>query len=444
MRPEGFRKYLARYAAPESGLSRLLTERYHATLVVPAYRERPDFLDGYRSALESAGGRVLVIVVVNTAAPAALEAWPEHAALLASLRGGAARVLASAPPAFLASHDRFDVLAIDRAHPDHCFPEGEGVGLARRIGCDLALAAIVEGHVQDDLIYCTDADAELPAGYFDRTAQDAAGENSCIVFGFWHVPSDEPQIAAATAVYELGLRYYVAGLGHAGSPYAYHSIGSTLAVRASAYAAVRGFPRRLGGEDFYLLNKAAKVGRIWRDDAHVIRLASRASTRTLHGTGPAALRLSRESLIDSAPFYHPEIFALLREWLAVMSAFSEDRDLTAARARIGRGSSHPALADALEASGAWQTLADAARRTRAPGALRLRLHTWFDAFRTLKLVHGLRERGLASLPFREALAKAAFRPVGLSHAAPVDVLRRAFADRQSQLPAAVGIGTPNG
>lgn len=444
MRPEGLRQYLARYAAPESGLSRQLTERYHAALVVPAYRERPGFLDGYRAALESARGRVLVIVVVNAASPVALESWPEHAALLVCLRGDAARTLASTPPAFLARHGHFDLLGIDRAHPDHCFPEREGVGLARRIGCDLALAAIADGLVEDDLIYCTDADAELPAGYFERPARQAGGENSCTVFGFWHMPSGDPRLDAATAVYELGLRYYVAGLAHAGSPYAYHSIGSTLAVRGSAYAAVRGFPRRLGGEDFYLLNKAAKVGPIWRDDAHVIRLASRASTRTVHGTGPAALRLSRERLIETAPLYHPEIFVALREWLQVMSSFAENRDLAAARARIRTGPLHSAVDAVLEASGAWQALADADRQTRAPRALRLRLHTWFDAFRTLKFVHGLRERGSSSLPFRQALAEAPFRPIGASHDDPVDVLRRAFADSQAELPAAVGIGTPNG
>ena len=49
------------------------------------------------------------------------------------------------------------------------------------------------------------------------------------------------------------------GLGFAGSPYAYHSVGSTLAVRAEAYAIVRGVPKRAAGEDFYLLDKLAKV-----------------------------------------------------------------------------------------------------------------------------------------------------------------------------------------
>jgi hypothetical protein len=380
---------------------------------------------------------VLVVVVVNAAAPLAAESWPEHEALLASLRGDSPRDLSSWPPACLSRHGHFDVLGIDRAHPDHCFPQREGVGLARRIGCDLALGAISEGLVADDLIYCTDADAELPAGYFDEPARAAPADAACIVFDFWHKPSGDTQLDAATAVYELGLRYYVAGLAYAGSPFAYHSIGSALAVRASAYAAVRGFPRRLGGEDFYLLNKAAKVGTIWRDDVHTIRLASRAST------GPAALRLARESLLDSAPFYHPEIFGALREWLAALSSFVADRDLSGGRARIRSSSPlYAGLDGMLEEAGAWHALAEAERRTRSPQPLRQRLHEWFDAFRTLKLVHALRERSFASLPFREALATAPFLPSGVAADAPVDELRRAFGRAHAQLPPAAGVGAP--
>ena len=61
----------------------------------------------------------------------------------------------------------------------------------------------------------------------------------------------------------LSLRYYVAGMKYARSHLThFHTIGSTMAVRASYYAKVRGFPKREAGEDFYLLNKLAKVGTV--------------------------------------------------------------------------------------------------------------------------------------------------------------------------------------
>ena len=76
----------------------------------------------------------------------------------------------------------------------------------------------------------------------------------------------------ATALYELRLHHYVLGLEYAGSPYAYHTLGSCLAVKADAYAQVRGFPKRAGAEDFYLLNKLAKLGAMPRLQGRCIRI----------------------------------------------------------------------------------------------------------------------------------------------------------------------------
>ena len=58
--------------------------------------------------------------------------------------------------------------------------------------------------------------------------------------------------------------------------------------------------------------------------------------------------------------------------------------------------------------GAFEAVRKAAAEAREPAALLRRLHTWFDAFRTLKLVHALRDEGFPSLPWRQALAEAPF------------------------------------
>ncbi len=70
------------------------------------------------------------------------------------------------------------------------------------------------------------------------------------------------RVFLATQLYELSLRYYVAGMKFARSPYAFHTIGSSMAVSPVHYARVRGFPKREAGEDFYLLNKLAKLGSV--------------------------------------------------------------------------------------------------------------------------------------------------------------------------------------
>jgi hypothetical protein len=433
-------QYLARHASAEAALAASVVGRYRAVLVVPAFREVKSLLDGYVQAAANARGRVLVIVVVNAPAASARDDWPAHRALLDALAGDRSERIGSAPPARLARHASCDVLTIDRASPEFCFPDKQGVGLARRIGCDLALALYARGQIDEPYLYCTDADAVLPPDYFEVQPDAPA---AAIVFSFWHEPGGDARIDAATAIYELGLRYYVAGLAHAGSPYAFHAIGSSMAVDAGAYAVVRGFPKRLSGEDFYLLDKLAKVGSIWRADQSVVRLASRASSRTVHGTGVSALRIADELERGTTRFYNPEIFPALRAFLRALEQFASRRDLARVRAELAQTAAGvwPLLEAQLSELGAWEALAAADRETRDENALRARLHTWFDGFRTLKLIHGLRRAGLPSVPYREALA-AAWSPVAKEAAeAPVDVLRRALADQLARGPARRGVSS---
>jgi hypothetical protein len=433
--------YLGRHATPEVRLAGDISERYLAALVVPAFREAPGLLSRYQAALASARGRVLVIVVVNAARPHAAESWPAHRDLIADLRGSTARQLGS-EQCWLARHPASDVLVLDRAHPERCFPVGQGVGLARRIGCDLALALYAAGQLADPFVYCTDADAELPAGYFDAAAHSAGAAG--LLFSFWHQPGGDGAIDAATALYELGLRYYVEGLAVAGSPFAHHSIGSTLAVRAEQYAAVRGFPRRLAGEDFYLLNKLAKVGPLFRVDGACIWLGLRASQRTPHGTGAAAIEIAGRPDAESTPFYHPYIFTLLGVWLDALAEFARTRELEAVRAELlaAAGAAAPALEAELNELGAWPALEQAAGQCHGEAALTLRLHTWFDAFRTLKFVHGLRRRGWPSLPFRHALERSGFCAADRALEASVEELRRTLLQRQQSRSPSSGITSP--
>ena len=70
----------------------------------------------------------------------------------------------------------------------------------------------------------------------------------------------EPKVYEAIAAYELHLRYYVQALRYAAFPYAHHTIGSSMAVRADAYAKQGGMNKRQAGEDFYFLHKIIPLG----------------------------------------------------------------------------------------------------------------------------------------------------------------------------------------
>ena len=74
-----------------------------------------------------------------------------------------------------------------------------------------------------------------------------------------------------------------------------------------------------------------------------------------------------------------------------------------------------ALLAALEKMKAIEAMREAIARSGATRAtMRRHFHTWFDAFRTLKLVHALRDAGLPSMPWRQALAEAPFAGLAAS------------------------------
>jgi len=421
--------YLARWAEPVGAIAAQVPGRYAHVLVVPALCESAALLDGYRAA----GGGVLCIVVVNAAEDADPSAFEQNQRLLDELRDRLERprLIHEAPAVWIGSHGALDVLVLDRNSPGFRLPARQGVGLARRLGCDLAAHLKARGVFSGRLIGCSDGDATLPADYFARIEAASAEELSALVFPFRHEPTGVETVDLATARYDLSLRYYVLGLASAGSPYAFQTLGSTIAVDVDAYAKVRGFPRLRAGEDFYLLCKLAKVAPILRARGEPIRIAARRSARVPFGTGAAVAKLETRPLT----VYAPRSFALLGAWLRGLEVFSRVRDLGQARSALSDLSAdeRAALEAALADLGADQALLEASRNTPGSGLLR-RLHTWFDGFRTLKLIHALRDRALPDVTWFEALHSAPF----LAPAVPRANLSTALAELEQAASPRIG------
>jgi hypothetical protein len=331
-------------------------------------------------------------------------------------------------------------LLVDRQAAGFRLPEKQGVGLARRIGCDIALALHSAGRLESRWIACTDADAELPSGYFG-TLEAVVAPAVAVSHPFTHVAGGDPDTDRATSLYELRLRYYVLGLAYAGSPYAFHTMGSALSLRADAYAAVRGFPRRSAAEDFYVLGKVAKLGPIARPLTSPIRVTSRTSDRVPFGTGRAvgAIR-ERLGRSDALCLYHPVTFDFLRASMHWLLHFARTRDYACALDACQSPSvPRPVLAELFEALGVEEAALGASRQALTERQLSMRLHTWFDSFRTLKLVHAIRDRVRGELPWREAIAAAPFCSSG-THAlhAEADEIRERLIAREAELDLLVG------
>ena len=424
------RKYLARWAEPEVSIAEAVERRYERALVVPAYREEPSLLDGYVTAARTSRGTTLCILVVNAPDDAPDEHHHGNArffdAVLDRLDGVKA-ISHGERRAFLGAlvPGKLDVLVIDRASPGARLPRKRGVGLARKIGADLAVALHGSGQVESRLVFATDADALLPEAHFEQPEADPS--LSAIVFPFWHDAGPDDGVNRATGLYELSLRYYVAGLAFAGSPYAFHTLGSAMASTVEGYAAVRGVPRREAAEDFYLLNKLAKVGTVAAARSPAVRILSRASDRTPFGTGASVRGGER-------PFYAPECFSVLRTLLASLTAFAEHGSIPSLRADLD------ALGDAsgtvtqgvLEEFGMSAALEAIGRETKQPAARLARVHGWFDGFRTLKLVHALRDRVFPSLPWEQAVRAAPFAPAVPSGSADAITAHRVAFAREEE------------
>ena len=409
-------KYLRLYAEPEiaalDGLIDCLPDqfRWENVMVIPACNETPGFL----RAPPPCGGRSLMILVINESVSASDRVSLSNQALAASVQARFELQWQSAPEfsGFKLSLFRDplaprDVLLVDRFNEGRKLPVKGGVGHARKIGVDLAASLIHRKRINSHWVHCTDADVQLPDTYFtcSNSLQNSGSGYAVLIYPFHHCDdlerAESKEVILATQLYELSLRYYVAGLKFAGSPYAFHTIGSTMAVSAIHYAKVRGFPRREAGEDFYLLNKLAKVGSVLQlglgPDCEALEIEARRSDRVPFGTGAAVIKIT--DLTDPVRdfrFYDPAVFELLQQWLQSLPAIWKSRSKD-----LATNIENQALLAGLKQIKTDQALDHAFRQSKDLDQFTRQMHTWFDAFRTLKLIHILRDLHLPTISYAE-------------------------------------------
>lgn len=294
------------------------------------------------------------------------------------------------------------ILLIERCHKDNLIPEKEGVGLARKIACDIACKIIASGHINSPWIHNTDADVKLPEKYFHANKTLNPEEVVAALYPFEHVPSQDQHLNLCQGLYDLSLHYYVAGLSWANSPYAFHTVGSTLLINFHAYGIVRGFPKRAAGEDFYLLNKMAKTGEIVSLEAPVIQIDCRKSDRVPFGTGPALSKIAALAKpLEEYFYYNPLCFEYLKTWLILLPFLFEEKveelnlpllekiqkNIEMKNQKINL----EYLLDCLIGIGTNKALLHGLQNSRTPENFQRHMHNWFDAFRTLKFIHYMRD-----------------------------------------------------
>jgi hypothetical protein len=388
-------------------------------LVIPVYRESAAVLERCCSFAEQQGACLLILVINQPDSVAdhngdsdSDQHWAK--AFLASPQLNQQAPEWQSDNGLLQLHtlaNNSGLLLVDRCLHGQPLPIKQGVGLARKIGADLLCALIARQQVASPWIANSDADAQLPANYFAALEQLPQPDKlSAVVFPYQHIFVDNTA-QLPTLLYEFSLFYYVAGLRFAGSAYAYHTLGSTLCCHYQHYAMVRGFPKRAAAEDFYLLNKLAKTGKVHSLTEPLIELQARQSDRVPFGTGPAVISLAAQEQPLAMAMYHPASFVYLRCMLALLARLAE-REQAIADAVEQLQTEQPAQIDsALLLSIAEQLgLAEAVvhcHRHGGTAAIRLQqLQHWFDGFKSLKFIHQLRDQRLGTVPFVDWLTTA--------------------------------------
>jgi hypothetical protein len=321
--------------------------------------------------------RFLVLVVVNHREDAPAEDKEDNRRTLQRLAAG--------PPGLAGLR----LAWIDAASPGLELPvKGGGVGLARKIGLDLALHRLDHDSCCP-LLVGLDADTLVEpsylfalAGHFRGTA---AGGGA---IPFRHRPGRSPEEQRAIVLYELFLRHYVLGLRNAGSPYAFHTVGSAMACTASAYVRSGGMNTRTAGEDFYFLQHLSRTDGVAPVRGTTVHPSPRPSHRVPFGTGRAvSRRLAGDA--GAITFYRPECFRILGAWLALVGSRLDSDGGGIMRAAAGIS---PHLAGYLVQARFADSWAGLHRNHRTPERLLRAFHGWFDGLRTMKLVHYLSDR----------------------------------------------------
>ncbi len=447
-------KYLERYAEPESRwqalqVAKLPVAGWDYVVTIPACGE-DEYLPGALDSINKCqavrnNSKVLCIVVLNGNLAREDEFKSSNKRMRDWFNEYCTPVVSSLNPddvcpQSLVNWRNIDILIIDRSKQPWLIPDDQGVGLVRKIGADLALFLISDGWIQSPWIHATDADARVPDDYFLRTSEQSicSAESSklkgCFIYPYQHIPDpnmkqdEHDRYWPALRDYELWLRYYVAGLQWAGSNYAYPSIGSLLACDALAYAKTRGFPKRMAGEDFYFQNKLAKIGEMVVLEGQPVKLLTRASTRVPFGTGQGTITIEKLNSSDQAyTVYHPMVFDFLKEFFYAVNKWIQNTEKNDAERKAAFIKT---LEDFLSVSmqnkasdvhsiwlyalinelDVFKNLRAAEQRSVSVEGANRQFNDWFDGFRTLKLIHRLRDELYGSLPLVEALQLADFMP----------------------------------
>ncbi len=279
-----------------------------------------------------------------------------------------------------------------------------GVGMARKIGMDEAVRRLDKVSRDKGIIICFDADSQCDENYLSAIEQHFFHHQKCNGASIYFEHPLEGDLSPAhykgIIFYELFLRYYVNALRYAGFPFAYQTIGSSMAVRSDVYQKQGGMNKRKAGEDFYFLHKVIPLGNFHEINQTRVIPSARSSDRVPFGTGKAIgdwLSQNEGHYLT----YSPETFMDLKAFLDQVSHLFQIQE----SALVQHLEKLPkSIATFLTANNLTENLKEINQYCGPTyEAFLKRFYSWFNGFKVLRFVHFSRDNFHKNLDIEKAI-----------------------------------------
>ena len=402
--PDNVQKYLSRYGSVKWRLNAKGNLQYDVAIVVPAIAEYKNIITLLNSLAENVFNKnyqVLIIFVINNIISSSDEVKEENHKTLKLLKAIINDSSSYHPAIHKFNSSGLSIGLIDASSEGLELPEKTGgVGLARKIGMDISLSIFDYSKAGKKILICLDADCTVEKNYIEEIVNhfNAFNINAGVINYEHPLPDDEENVKAIIS-YEIFLRYYELGLKYAGSQYAFQTVGSAMACDYEAYIKIEGMNKRKAAEDFYFLEKLAKHYKIKKINSTKVFPSARQSWRVPFGTGQRMNRFHSKSQNEYL-LYDPESFNILKEWLKL---FNSEKDFTGEDYLKEVNKINSELCNFLSEQNFkkdWNNIISNSKNNRQ---LDIQKQRWFDGFRTLRLIHHLRDTAFSLINMFDAL-----------------------------------------
>lgn len=259
-----------------------------------------------------------------------------------------------------------------------------GVGLARKTGMDESIYRFSLINKENGIICGFDADATVDRNYLtsieNHFKENIKSPGASVYFEHPIELIENTRLKEGILQYELHLRYLVRCIAFTGFPYAHHTVGSSFAVKASAYVKQGGMNKFKAGEDFYFLNKIMALGGYTEINNTRVIPQARISNRVPFGTG-ASMTKWMESAEENLLTYNLESFEPLKLLFNCVGEIYARKKLD--ESLINNNT----LWQFLKENDSDKAILEILSNSSSLATFTKRFYSWFDAFKIVKYLN---------------------------------------------------------